>query len=49
MTLFQLEAVKLLGVQLDGMQAQKATANELSLKLFKVASKAETDTISFGK
>ena len=47
--LFQLEAVKMRCVQLEGLQVKRATANELSLKLFKLASKSETDTVSLGK
>ena len=47
--LFQLNRVKQLGVELDGLLVKRAAANDLALKLFKLASKSDTDTISAQK
>ena len=47
--LFQLDRVKQLGVELDGLQLQRAAANDLALKLFKLSSKSDTDAISAEK
>ena len=48
-SLFQLDKVKQLGVELEGLQVQRAAANDLALKLFKLASKSDTDAISAEK
>ncbi|KAL5267299.1 hypothetical protein ACHWQZ_G004368 [Mnemiopsis leidyi] len=45
----RLNRVKQLGVELDGLLVKRAAANDLALKLFKLASKSDTDTISAQK